>query len=214
MRGGAKQKEEVNAIREELMAKALKNIARMVDKDFWERMRDAQRQLDQERRMRELAEGMNYDVIIKSRKAYDLYCIKCDSFMCKSEKMRVIQEMHRVCCDEDFYKCTDLHLEAPQQLDNRKELTRVGLLRCKTCGVLWGVQARYHRTPVPIIQAKCFVAVDRVTKEREVYKKWKDVPFGKEAITEEGMKTVWQSAKKLRNLNDDVAQHCEELELE
>ena len=48
VRGGAQQKEEVNAIREELMATALQKIARMSPADFNHRMKDAQRQIDKE----------------------------------------------------------------------------------------------------------------------------------------------------------------------
>ena len=204
----------MNAIREELMATALQKIARMSPADFNHRMKDAQRQIDKERRMRELAEGMKDNAVRASHKLYDLYCINCDAFISRSDKMRVIQDMHRVCCDENFYKNADLHFQTPEQLDNRKELTKIGHLRCKKCGVLWGVQARYCKTPVPILQAKCFVSVDKVTKDRDVYKKWKEVPFGREAIDEEGLQEVWRSARKLRNIGDKIAEQCEVLDLE
>ena len=184
-------KEECNAIRENMMQKAIKMINDLKSTDRQEKIRRYQVEARVERQMAKKGKEINKKLKKGRRsdeRSYVVTCFKCSQFAAMSEDIRKIESSHHVVLDKTYKERIIIRPHpAPKHYENF-ELT--GKIYCNKCNQDWGIQALYKKVPFPVMKITSFVFEDERTKMKTTYKRWKEVPFEVPTLTVEDLTSM------------------------
>ncbi|KAL3863071.1 hypothetical protein ACJMK2_004848 [Sinanodonta woodiana] len=179
---GTAQKEEINMMREELMQKAVSELKTDIQQDpqgFTKILRQIQ---DQEKLDREAKQKGN----ILAEGEYDLRCVTCDHFICKSYDIRQILNSHFVVIDPSFEQ--RIQIRRNRGFED-SQIKFIGKIFCGKCDEDFGQFCIYRLQKLPVIKIDKFVVVGQGGTPKK-FKRWKQVPFKVPQLTIEDRKNL------------------------
>lgn len=179
---GASEKEEKNAIREEMMKKAINEFQSL---GFQERkssicklQREALISKSWSENGKQMSKDLRGDHLMDQE--FELRCIKCDQLAANSVDIKKIQDSHHVIIDPSVRDRIEIRPH-PKSKELSKNFATTGKIYCSKCKLDWGIMAIYKNVPFPVIKVSSFVV--KSGSSQTSYKQWKQVPFSVATLT-------------------------------
>ncbi|NXT58556.1 DHX58 helicase, partial [Pluvianellus socialis] len=157
----------------ELMERAIRAVQAMPEREYRLKIRELQRVA--------VASWLMKDARISERRrlhdpdAVYLYCVNCNTAVCRGSDIRTVEGMHHVNINPNFglyYRVSSGKLEFPRTFKDWEPGCRIV---CGECSQDWGMEMIYRQVKLPILCIRNFVVETPAEKKR--YKKWSAVTF-------------------------------------
>ncbi|NXH75487.1 DHX58 helicase, partial [Hydrobates tethys] len=157
----------------ELMERAIRAVQAMPEREYRLRIRELQRVAVASWLMKEAR-------ISERRRLHDpdavcLYCVNCNTAVCRGSDIRTVEGMHHVNINPNFglyYRVSSGKIEFQRAFKDWEPGCRIA---CSECSQDWGMEMIYRQVKLPILCIKNFVVETPAEKRR--YKKWSAVTF-------------------------------------
>ncbi|NWQ97622.1 DHX58 helicase, partial [Burhinus bistriatus] len=156
-----------------LMERAIRAVQAMPEQEYRLKIRELQRVavaswLMKEARISERRQLHDPDAVY-------LYCVNCNTVVCRGSDIRTVEGMHHVNINPNFglyYRVSSGKLQFPRTFKDWEPGCRI---MCSECSQDWGMEMIYRQVKLPILCIKNFVVETPAEKRR--YKKWSAVTF-------------------------------------
>ncbi|NXY55200.1 DHX58 helicase, partial [Callaeas wilsoni] len=157
----------------ELMKRAIQAVQAMPEQEYCQKIHELQRVavaswLMKEARISERRQLHNPDAV-------RLYCVNCNTAVCRGSDIRTVEGMHHVNVNPEFgsyYRVSSGKIQFQRTFRDWEPGCHIS---CKTCSQDWGMEMLYRQVKLPILCIKNFVVETPAEKRR--YKKWSAVTF-------------------------------------
>ncbi|NWU55536.1 DHX58 helicase, partial [Dromas ardeola] len=157
----------------ELMERAIRAVQAMPEQEYRLKIRELQRVavaswLMKEARISERRQLHDPDAVY-------LYCVNCNTAVCRGSDLRTVEGMHHVNVNPNFglyYRVSSGKLQFQRTFKDWEPGCRIV---CSECSQDWGMEMIYRHVKLPILCIKNFVVETPAEKKR--YKKWSAVTF-------------------------------------
>ncbi|NXN43131.1 DHX58 helicase, partial [Rhinoptilus africanus] len=157
----------------ELMERAIRAVQAMPEQEYRLRIRELQRVavaswLMKEARISERRQLHDPDAVY-------LYCVNCNTAVCRGSDLRTVEGMHHVNVNPNFglyYRVSSGKLQFQRTFKDWEPGCRIV---CSECSQDWGMEMIYRHVKLPILCIKNFVV--ETPSEKRRYKKWSAVTF-------------------------------------
>ena len=170
------EKEEKNTISEQLMYRAVAEIAsyKADNKDKFEE--EIRRIQSYNKKMRDTEQLTGKETYLTDQ--LKIQCKHCGEFLCLSTDMRKIQSAHHVCIAESIWQNVNVENEEDTNFKyDGKMLKFYGSIYCKqNCGKKVGKICDFRGKHYPLIKIKK-VRLENTLGEGMIFNKWSQVPF-------------------------------------
>ncbi|KAM6333861.1 ATP-dependent RNA helicase DHX58 [Alca torda] len=157
----------------ELMEKAIRAVQAMPEQEYRLKIRELQRVavaswLMKEARISERRQLHDPDAVY-------LYCVNCNTAVCRGGDLRTVEGMHHVNVNPNFrlyYRVSPGKLQFQRTFKDWEPGCRIV---CSECSQDWGMEMIYRHVKLPILCIKNFVV--ETPAEKRKFKKWSAVTF-------------------------------------
>ncbi|NWW93321.1 DHX58 helicase, partial [Rhynochetos jubatus] len=157
----------------ELMERAIRAVQAMPEQEYRSKITELQRVavtswLMKEARISERRQLHDPDAV-------HLYCVSCNTAVCRGSDIRTVEGMHHVNINPTFglyYRVSSGKIHFPRTFKDWEPGCRIA---CSGCSQDWGMEMIYRHVKLPILCIKNFVVETPAEKRR--YKKWSTVTF-------------------------------------
>ncbi|NXV33179.1 DHX58 helicase, partial [Rissa tridactyla] len=157
----------------ELMDRAIRAVQAMPEQEYRLKIRELQRVavaswLMKEARISERRQLHDPDAVY-------LYCVNCNTAVCRGSDLRTVEGMHHVNVNPNFglyYRVSAGKLQFQRTFKDWEPGCRIV---CSECSQDWGMEMIYRHVKLPILCIKNFVV--ETPAEKRKYKKWSAVTF-------------------------------------
>ncbi|XP_063210550.1 ATP-dependent RNA helicase DHX58 [Chroicocephalus ridibundus] len=157
----------------ELMERAIRAVQAMPEQEYRLKIRELQRVavaswLMKEARISERRQLHDPDAVY-------LYCVNCNTAVCRGSDLRTVEGMHHVNVNPNFglyYRVSAGKLQFQRTFKDWEPGCRIV---CSECSQDWGMEMIYRHVKLPILCIKNFVV--ETPAEKRKYKKWSAVTF-------------------------------------
>ncbi|NXN55137.1 DHX58 helicase, partial [Rynchops niger] len=153
----------------ELMERAIRAVQAMPEQEYRELQRVAVAScLMKEARISERRKLHDPDAVY-------LYCVNCNTAVCRGSDLRTVEGMHHVNVNPNFrlyYRVSAGKLQFQRTFKDWEPGCRIV---CSECSQDWGMEMIYRHVKLPILCIKNFVV--ETPAEKRKYKKWSAVTF-------------------------------------
>ncbi|NXV49279.1 DHX58 helicase, partial [Uria aalge] len=157
----------------ELMEQAIRAVQAMPEKEYRLKIRELQRVavaswLMKEARISERRQLHDPDAVY-------LYCVNCNTAVCRGSDLRTVEGMHHVNVNPNFrlyYRVSPGKLQFQRTFKDWEPGCRIV---CNECSQDWGMEMIYRHVKLPILCIKNFVV--ETPAEKRKFKKWSAVTF-------------------------------------
>ncbi|XP_074705794.1 ATP-dependent RNA helicase DHX58 isoform X2 [Strix aluco] len=157
----------------ELMERAVRAVQALPEQEYRLRIEELQRVavtswLMKEARISERRRLHDPDAVL-------LYCVNCNTAVCRGSDLRTVEGMHHVNINPNFglyYRVSSGKIEFQRTFRDWEPGCRIA---CSQCSQDWGMEMIYRQVKLPILCIKNFVVETPAEKRR--YKKWSAVTF-------------------------------------
>ncbi|NXX95670.1 DHX58 helicase, partial [Centropus bengalensis] len=157
----------------ELMKKAIGAVQAMPEQEYRLKIRELQRAavaswLMKEARISERRHQHDPDAVC-------LYCVSCNTAVCRGGDIRTVEGMHHVNINPSFrlyYRTCSGKMQFQRTFKDWEPGCRIA---CSGCSQEWGMEMIYRHVNLPILCIKNFVV--GTPDEKRKYKKWSAVTF-------------------------------------
>ncbi|KFP52562.1 putative ATP-dependent RNA helicase DHX58, partial [Cathartes aura] len=157
----------------ELMERAIRAVQAMPEQEYRLKIRELQRVavaswLMKKARISERRQQHDPDAVY-------LYCVNCNTAVCRGSDIRTVEGMHHVNINPNFglyYRVSSGKIQFQRTFEDWEPGCRI---MCSTCSQDWGMEMIYRQVKLPILCIKNFVVETPAEKRR--YKKWSAVTF-------------------------------------
>uniref|UniRef100_A0A8C8B8W4 RNA helicase n=1 Tax=Otus sunia TaxID=257818 RepID=A0A8C8B8W4_9STRI len=157
----------------ELMERAVRAVQALPEQEYRLRIEELQRVavaswLMKEARISERRRLHDPDAVL-------LYCVNCNTAVCRGSDLRTVEGMHHVNINPNFrlyYRVSSGKIEFQRTFRDWEPSCRIA---CSQCSQDWGMEMIYRQVKLPILCIKNFVVETPAEKRR--YKKWSAVTF-------------------------------------
>ncbi|XP_040473053.1 probable ATP-dependent RNA helicase DHX58 isoform X1 [Falco naumanni] len=104
-----------------------------------------------------------------------LYCVNCNTAVCRGSDIRTVEGMHHVNINPNFglyYRVSSGKIQFQRAFKDWEPGCRI---MCSECSQEWGMEMIYRQVKLPILSIKNFVV--ETPAEKKKYKKWSSVTF-------------------------------------
>ncbi|NWS76877.1 DHX58 helicase, partial [Crotophaga sulcirostris] len=157
----------------ELMERAIRAVQAMPEQEYSVKIRELQQVavaswLMKEARISERRQLHDPDAVC-------LYCVNCNTAVCRGSDIRTVEGMHHVNINPNFRLYYRASSEKIQFQRTFKDWEPGCHIVCSGCNQDWGMEMIYRQVKLPILCIKNFVVETPAEKRR--YKKWSAVTF-------------------------------------
>ncbi|NXJ96913.1 DHX58 helicase, partial [Corythaixoides concolor] len=157
----------------ELMERAIRAVQAMPEQEYHLKITELQRVAVASWHMKEAR-------ISERRQLHDpdavyLYCVNCNTAVCRGSDIRTVEGMHHVNINPNFglyYRVSSGKIQFQRAFKDWEPGCRIA---CSECSQDWGMEMIYRQVKLPILCIKNFVVETPAEKRR--YKKWSAVTF-------------------------------------
>ncbi|NXW37479.1 DHX58 helicase, partial [Phaetusa simplex] len=157
----------------ELMERAIRAVQAMPEQEYRLKIRELQQVavaswLMKEARISERRQLHDPDAVY-------LYCVNCNTAVCRGSDLRTVEGMHHVNVNPNFglyYRVSAGKLQFQRTFKDWEPGCRIV---CSECSQDWGMEMIYRHVKLPILCIKNFVV--ETPAEKRKYKKWSAVTF-------------------------------------
>ncbi|NXX20156.1 DHX58 helicase, partial [Podargus strigoides] len=156
-----------------LMERAIRAVQAMPEREFCLKVTELQRVA--------VASWLMQEARISERRqlhdpgAVYLYCVNCNTAVCRGSDVRTVERMHHVNINPNFglyYRALSRKMQFPRTFKDWEPGCRIV---CRECSQDWGMEMIYQQVKLPILCIRNFVVETPAEKKR--YKKWSAVTF-------------------------------------
>ncbi|NXE28758.1 DHX58 helicase, partial [Ardeotis kori] len=157
----------------ELMERAIRAVQAMPEQEYRRKITELQRVA--------VASWLVKEATISERRqlhhpdAVLLYCVNCNTAVCRGSDIRTVEGMHHVNINPNFglyYRVLPGKIQFQRTFKDWEPGCRIA---CSECSQDWGMEMIYRQVKLPILCIKNFVVETPAEKRR--YKKWSAVTF-------------------------------------
>uniref|UniRef100_A0A8C0VI76 RNA helicase n=1 Tax=Cyanistes caeruleus TaxID=156563 RepID=A0A8C0VI76_CYACU len=157
----------------ELMKRAIQAVQAMPEQEYCQKIQELQQVAVASWLMKEAR-------ISKRRQLHDpdavrLYCVNCNTAVCRGSDIRTVEGMHHVNINPKFGSYYRVSSGKIQFQRTFKDWEPGCCISCKACSQDWGMEMLYRQVKLPILCIKNFVV--ETPEEKRRYKKWGSVTF-------------------------------------
>uniref|UniRef100_A0A8C4TZS4 RNA helicase n=1 Tax=Falco tinnunculus TaxID=100819 RepID=A0A8C4TZS4_FALTI len=157
----------------ELMERAIRAVQAMPEQEYRLKISELQRiavasWLMKEARISERRQLHDPDAVY-------LYCVNCNTAVCRGSDIRTVEGMHHVNINPNFglyYRVSSGKIQFQRAFKDWEPGCRI---MCSECSQEWGMEMIYRQVKLPILSIKNFVV--ETPAEKKKYKKWSSVTF-------------------------------------
>lgn len=178
-------RESTNRYRENMMAKAIKQVQGLRHEDYLKQIKTFQ---EESICQRKLMRKTNPKKIAKFKKQpfvppddVVFLCRNCNHKSCHGSDIRVAEGMHHMNINKDF-QCESTATRqqiAQANQDDDEDCKNGGAICCPTCKFVWGSQMFYKQMELPCLSIESFTLEITVGShvKRKLCSKWTEIPF-------------------------------------
>ncbi|NXQ41607.1 DHX58 helicase, partial [Catharus fuscescens] len=157
----------------DLMKRAIQAVQAMPEQEYCQKIQELQQAAVTSWLMKETR-------ISERRQLHDpaavrLYCVNCNTAVCRGSDIRTVEGMHHVNINPEFgsyYRVSSGKMQFQRTFKDWEPGCRIS---CKACRQDWGMEMLYQQVKLPILCIKNFVVETPAEKRR--FKKWGSVTF-------------------------------------
>ncbi|KFO72143.1 putative ATP-dependent RNA helicase DHX58, partial [Cuculus canorus] len=166
-------REQLNEALVELMERAIRAVQAMPEQEYRLKIRELQQVA--------VASWLMKEAKISERRqlhdpdAVHLYCINCNTAVCRGSDIRTVEGVHHVNVNPNFglyYRACSGKMQFQRTFKDWEPGCRIA---CSGCSQEWGMEMIYRQVKLPILSIKNFVV--ETPAEKRKYKKWSTVTF-------------------------------------
>ncbi|NXE14146.1 DHX58 helicase, partial [Lophotis ruficrista] len=157
----------------ELMERAIGAVQAMPEQEYRRKIAELQRAAVASWLMKEARIGERRR--LHHPDAVHLYCVNCNTAVCRGSDIRTVEGMHHVNVNPNFglyYRALPGKIQFQRTFRDWEPGCRIA---CSECSQDWGMEMIYRQVKLPILCIKNFVVETPAEKRR--YKKWSAVTF-------------------------------------